>query len=156
MYPSSASRRELCTFTNSMHLHQLKNVRDHHEKAVDFPVYIGNRPHQYEWDVSTTPQTQLDGASRMLVLGKGVGGGSLINGLLWNRGGQSDFDAWARLGNLGWDWDGMLPYFMKSETYSPRTYPGVKDQPISPNPSVHGQYGPVNISYPQYFWPQSS
>jgi choline dehydrogenase len=156
MHLSFASRRALCRSPVLLRPRQLNPPRDNHEKAIDFPVYIGCRPHPYEWDVPTTPQTQLDGVPCMLVLGKGVGGGSLINGLLWNRGGGSDFDAWAQLGNPGWDWEGMVPYFMKSETYTPRVYDGLKDQPIKPISSVHGSHGPVNVSYPDYFWPQLS
>jgi choline dehydrogenase-like flavoprotein len=46
-------------------------------------------------------------------MGRGVGGGSLINGMLWNRGGQVDFDLWERLGNPGWNWTDLLSYFKK-------------------------------------------
>jgi choline dehydrogenase len=47
-------------------------------------------------------------------MGRGVGGGSLINGMLWNRGGQVDFGIWEELGNLGWNWTQLLPYFKKA------------------------------------------
>ena len=46
-------------------------------------------------------------------MGRGVGGGSLINGMLWNRGNAADFDTWAQLGNAGWTWQDLLPYFNK-------------------------------------------
>ncbi|OAP65734.1 hypothetical protein AYL99_01706 [Fonsecaea erecta] len=134
---------------------------DHYEDSIEVPVYIGDRPAEYEWDVTSTPQTQLDGKSRMLAMGRGVGGGSLINGMIWNRGGQADFDIWAALGNPGWDWAGLLPYFKRSETYSPRYYPGVAippsgGQPVTFDEAVQGFDGPVNVSFPQYFWPQTN
>lgn len=72
----------------------------------------------YDWDLSTTPQTQLDGAARPMPQGKVLGGGSILNAMCWNRGGQDDYDAWAALGNPGWDWEGMLPYFIKVIRYS--------------------------------------
>jgi choline dehydrogenase-like flavoprotein len=46
-------------------------------------------------------------------MGKGVGGGSLINGMVWNRGNQQSFNAWNDIGNAGWGWDALLPYFEK-------------------------------------------
>ena len=47
--------------------------------------------------------------------GKVVGGGSTINGMLYVRGDREDFEEWERLGNPGWGWDGVLPYFKRSE-----------------------------------------
>lgn len=67
----------------------------------------------YDWDLTTVPQTQLDGGVRQMPQGKVLGGGSILNAMCWNRGGRDDFDAWEALGNPGWSWDGLLPYFMK-------------------------------------------
>ncbi|MCJ1435604.1 hypothetical protein MMC27_004978 [Xylographa pallens] len=99
---------------------------------------------------------QLDGAARPMPQGKALGGGSILNAMCWNRGGQDDYDAWAALGNPGWDWDGILPYFMKSETYTPVYSEQVAaEYSINYNPAVHGFSGPVQVSYPKYFYPQS-
>ena len=76
----------------------------------------------YDWDLSTVPQTQLDGAPRPLPQGKVLGGGSILNAMVWNRGGQDDYDVWETLGNPGWGWDGMLPYFKKVDTTEPHNY----------------------------------
>lgn len=65
------------------------------------------------WQHSTVPQTYLDGATRYYPLGKGLGGGTIINGMLWNRGGQQDYDDWVTLGNPSWTWNDLLPYFMR-------------------------------------------
>lgn len=46
-------------------------------------------------------------------MAKVIAGSTIINGMLWNRGGQGDFDDWVQLGNPGWGWDDMLPYFKK-------------------------------------------
>ncbi len=68
----------------------------------------------YDWDLETVPQTQLDGSTRPMPQGKVLGGGSILNAMCWNRGGSDDFDAWEAFGNPGWDWAGILPYFMKA------------------------------------------
>lgn len=87
---------------------------DHYEPIIQVPVYVGaDIGGTYDWDLSTTPQPQLDGASRPMPQGKVLGGGSILNAMCWNRGGQDDYNAWADLGNPGWDWEGMLPYFIK-------------------------------------------
>ncbi len=89
---------------------------DHYEAIVQDPVYVGaDIGGIYDWDLTTVPQTQLDGAARPLPQGKVLGGGSILNAMCWNRGGSDDYDAWAALGNPGWDWAGLLPYFMKVE-----------------------------------------
>ncbi|EXJ84859.1 hypothetical protein A1O3_05534 [Capronia epimyces CBS 606.96] len=129
---------------------------DHYEDLIEIPVYIGQQPPGfYEWSIGTVPQSQLDNTSRPLPMGKGVGGGSLINGMIWNRGNQDDFNVWAQLGNPGWDWDCLLPYFQKSETYTPRFYGNLSDQPVTFNAAVHGFQGPMQVSYPEYYWPQT-
>ena len=47
--------------------------------------------------------------------GKVIGGSSSINGMVYMRGNQDDFDHWQQLGNAGWGFDNVLPYFKKSE-----------------------------------------
>ncbi len=67
----------------------------------------------YDWEIITVPQTQLDGGTRPIPMGKVVGGGTVLNGMLWNRGNQDDYNDWASFGNPGWDWNELLPYFQK-------------------------------------------
>jgi hypothetical protein len=91
---------------------------DQNETMITVPYYIGLQPPLfYEWGMTTTPQYQLDGKPRPAPCGRGVGGGSLINGMLWNRGSQPDFDAWQELGNDGWGWNDLLPYFRKVRSW---------------------------------------
>ncbi|MCJ1383836.1 hypothetical protein MMC17_006950 [Xylographa soralifera] len=130
---------------------------DDYEAIIEVPVYVGaDIGGIYDWDLSTVPQMQLDGAARPMPQGKALGGGSILNAMCWNRGGRDDYDAWAALGNPGWDWNGILPYFMKSETYTPVYSEQVAEEySINYNPAVHGFSGPVQVSYPKYFYPQS-
>lgn len=51
----------------------------------------------------------------MVILGRALGGTSTINFMLYQRGHRSDFDGWASSGNIGWSYDEVLPYFIKSE-----------------------------------------
>ncbi|MGH7092402.1 MAG: GMC family oxidoreductase, partial [Stellaceae bacterium] len=50
--------------------------------------------------------------------GKVLGGSSSINGMIYVRGQPEDFDHWAQLGNRGWDWDSVLPYFKQAENWT--------------------------------------
>jgi choline dehydrogenase-like flavoprotein len=72
---------------------------------------------QYYWNYTTVPQVYLDGFERTIEQGRVVGGGSVVNAMVWQRGFQADFDAWATLGNVGWGWDDLVPYFMKVSDY---------------------------------------
>jgi len=75
---------------------------------------------RYYYNYTTTPQIFLDGLSRTIEQGRLVGGGSCVNAMVWQRGFKADFDAWVTLGNVGWGWDDLLPYFMKvSHSYAP-------------------------------------
>jgi len=61
------------------------------------------------------------------------------------------------LGNAGWSWDDMLPYFIRSETY--HSVGSVQDAvtfSIEANMSVHGSAGPVNVSFAHWFWDTSA
>ncbi|KAL8870414.1 MAG: hypothetical protein Q9174_003539 [Haloplaca sp. 1 TL-2023] len=131
---------------------------DQYEPIIQTPVFVGSDiGGRYDWLLATTPQTQLDGLSRPMPQGKVLGGGSILNAMCWNRGGQDDYNAWADLGNPGWDWEGMLPYFIKSETYTPVYSAEIaREYSINYNPDVHGTSGPVQVSYPRFFYPQSS
>lgn len=90
------------------------SIRDQYESIIQVPINVGQDVGGiYDWNLGTTPQTQLDGATRPLPMGKVLGGGSILNAMTWTRGGREDYDAWAALGNPGWSWNDILPYFKK-------------------------------------------
>lgn len=70
---------------------------------------------QYDWDYSTPPQPHAHNREFYLPRGKVLGGCSSINAMIYIRGHRKDFDYWESLGNKGWDYDSVLPYFRKSE-----------------------------------------
>ncbi|MGZ0188397.1 MAG: GMC family oxidoreductase, partial [Alphaproteobacteria bacterium] len=71
---------------------------------------------RFVWPFVSEPAPGLDGRSIALPQGKVVGGSSSINGMVYNRGQAADFDTWAQMGNRGWGFEDLLPYFKRSET----------------------------------------
>jgi choline dehydrogenase len=69
----------------------------------------------YNWMYKTDPEPYLDDREVALPRGKVLGGSSTINGLLYIRGNPRDYDTWRQLGNHGWSYDQVLPYFRRAE-----------------------------------------
>ncbi|MCV0425336.1 MAG: choline dehydrogenase [Roseibium sp.] len=68
------------------------------------------------WMYSTEPDPGLNGRTGYWPRGKVLGGSSSINAMVYIRGQHADFDDWKAMGNQGWGWDDVLPYFKRSET----------------------------------------
>lgn len=68
----------------------------------------------YNWGFSTDPEPQLNGRRVYWPRGRGLGGSSSINGLIFVRGQPEDYDRWAAAGNAGWGWKDVWPYFQRS------------------------------------------
>ena len=86
------------------------------------------------WLFKTTPQPGLNDRVINQPRGKVLGGSSSINGLVYIRGQRQDFDQWRDLGNVGWGYDDVLPWFIKAE-----------DQARGAD-AFHGQGGPLPVS----------
>ena len=71
----------------------------------------------HSWNYVSAPQAQLNDRSLFLPRGKVLGGGSSINGMIYDRGAASDYDLWAELGNRGWSYADVLPYFKRAEHF---------------------------------------
>ncbi len=69
----------------------------------------------YNWGFYTEPDPGMHGRKIYWPRGRGLGGSSSINGLIYIRGQPDDYDHWAALGNSGWSWRDVLPYFVESE-----------------------------------------
>ncbi len=72
---------------------------------------------RYDWAYETVPQEHLDGRPRFWPRGKTLGGSSSLNAMMYVRGNRVDYDTWAELGNDGWGYDDVLPYFRRSENF---------------------------------------
>jgi choline dehydrogenase len=77
-------------------------------------LYTMNNP-RTDWMMRTDDEPGLNGRSLSYPRGKVLGGCTAINGMIYMRGQSADYDHWRQLGNAGWGWDDVLPYFTKSE-----------------------------------------
>jgi len=68
-----------------------------------------------DWCFETEPDESMNNRSINYPRGKVLGGSSSINGLLYIRGQEQDYNLWRQLGNIGWGWNDVLPYFLKAE-----------------------------------------
>ncbi|XP_068153532.1 glucose dehydrogenase [FAD, quinone] [Drosophila tropicalis] len=100
---------------------------------------------RYNWGYKTEPTPNACQGLKQGVCnwpkGRGVGGTSLINFMLYTRGHRRDYDEWAAANNTGWSYDEILPYFKKSERI------GIRELYKSP---YHGRNGPLDVQYTDY------
>lgn len=80
---------------------------------VGYLYCIGNP--RTDWRFETDAEPGLNGRSLLYPRGKVLGGSSSINGMIYMRGQSPDYDHWRDLGNSGWGWNDVLPYFKKAE-----------------------------------------
>lgn len=95
--------------------------------VISIPTKINN------WAFETVPQKGLNGRKGYQPRGKCLGGSSAINAMVYIRGHRQDYDDWSTLGNTGWSYDEVLPYFIKSENNQ-----RIKNQ-------YHGDDGPLSV-----------
>ena len=86
------------------------------------------------WRFEIDPEEYTRNRVMPLPRGKVVGGSSSINGMLYVRGNARDYDDWAQMGNRGWSWEEVLPFFKKSE------------QRDGGDPAFRGASGPLSVS----------
>ncbi|HRK19093.1 MAG TPA: GMC family oxidoreductase N-terminal domain-containing protein [Hyphomicrobiaceae bacterium] len=77
-------------------------------------LYLMGNP-RTDWGYSTAAEPGLNGRSLMYPRGRVLGGCSSINGMIYMRGQARDYDLWRQMGNDGWSWDEVLPFFLKHE-----------------------------------------
>ena len=92
------------------------------------------RPGKFSWVYPTAPQAHVNGRVLRDVRGRVLGGSSSTNGMLYCRGAAADYDGWAAMGNEGWSYREVLPYFKRSEDHEC----GEDD--------YHGTGGPLHVS----------
>jgi choline dehydrogenase len=86
------------------------------------------------WRFCTVAQPQLNNREMYFPQGRTLGGSTSINAMIYIRGHRLDYDEWASLGNDGWGYDGVLPYFKKMENHE-----RLVDE-------YHGSGGPMNVT----------
>ncbi len=104
---------------------------------VRMPAGVGSLlkgENDYNWGFDTEPQAHMNGRRLYWPRGRGWGGSSSINGMIYIRGHARDYDQWRQMGLEGWGYADVLPYFKRSETYD-----GGEDE-------FHGGDGPLHVS----------
>jgi len=94
------------------------------------------------WNFYSEPQENILNRKLYLPRGKTLGGSSSINAMVYVRGNRSDYDGWADLGNTGWSYDEVLPYFKRSEHH---------EQADQLDTDYHGKNGELNVTLPTKF-----
>ena len=87
-----------------------------------------------DWAFSTEPQKFVNDRKIYIPRGKSLGGSSATNAMAYVRGNSKDYDDWQQMGNKGWNYEAVLPYFKKSENN------------YSFNDEFHGKYGELKVS----------
>jgi len=98
---------------------------------------------KFNWTFSSIPEKTYANKQHYIPRGKGLGASSNINGMIYIRGHRSDYDGWSALGNKGWSYDEVLPYFKRSEGNQ-----GIDD-------AYHGTKGPLVVSDSEKQYPLS-
>ncbi|KAF7335360.1 GMC oxidoreductase [Mycena sanguinolenta] len=118
------------------------------------PSSAKNYPPMDLFNVTSVPQRALGNRTTTVYAAAVIGGGSTINGMFFERGSAEDYDNWEKLGNAGWGFSGLLPYFKKSTTFNTPIDPAVvADANITCDASVYGTDGPIQATYPPWVWP---
>lgn len=105
---------------------------------VRMPAGVGTlikQKSKHNWGFWSQPEPHMDGRRMWHPRGKGLGGSSAINGMVYIRGHARDYDQWRQMGLEGWSYADVLPYFRKAEDYS-----GGADQ-------FHGAGGPLKVNW---------
>ncbi|KAF2011512.1 GMC oxidoreductase [Aaosphaeria arxii CBS 175.79] len=98
------------------------------------------------------PETQLANKTWNVRVAEVLGGGSVVNGMVYDRGSAADYNAWEALGNKGWGWNGMLPFFKKGTEYIPAPASTTKEFNITWDPKAYGN-GPLKIGVSDFQYP---
>ena len=110
---------------------------------IDIPIgylYCMGNP-RTDWMMRTEPESGLNGRALNYPRGKVLGGCSSINGMIYMRGQEADYDSWRQMGNAGWGWNEILPYFRMSEDY----HAGASE--------AHGEGGELRVERQRLSWP---
>lgn len=109
-----------------------------HNDMINNPLrWVENIGSAHDYLYPYQPSEHLNNRTIHAPRGKLVGGSGSINAMIWARGHEDDYNAWAKAGNKGWDFESILPLFKKTEDW------------INGESEFHGAGGPLHISQPE-------
>lgn len=101
-----------------------------------------------DWAYETINQEYGDGSPQTVRAAKALGGTSTINGMVYLRAQDAQIDAWEKLGNRGWNWKNLFPYYRKGEGFQvPSEYAWLNGTGVSYDPESHGYKGPLKVGW---------
>jgi choline dehydrogenase-like flavoprotein len=100
----------------------------------------------------SAPIAALNNASFRVPVAAVVGGATVVNGMAYMRGARADYDAWEKLENPGWGWNGLKPYFLKGTTFDQPSIEAVEQWNMTWDPAMYDS-GPVHVSIPDFQYP---
>jgi choline dehydrogenase-like flavoprotein len=117
---------------------------------------------RYAFQITSQPEPGLNNRRFTVTVGNIVGGCSAINAQMFDRGSTADYDAWGAVTGdeykaAGWTWEGLLPYFKKSVTFTePTKEVAEKFGYTWDAEKAYGGKGGIHASYPPFQWPSES
>ncbi|GAB7360534.1 hypothetical protein MBLNU230_g8482t1 [Neophaeotheca triangularis] len=115
-------------------------------ETVLIPYYANFNRMSDLWNITSTPLEHMNGLPSPVLTAAVVGGGSVVNGMFFDRAAASDYDAWEELGNPGWDFEGLFPYFRKSTNFSEPSDYNIEQFNYTYNVEAWGTEGPVHAT----------
>ncbi len=116
--------------------------KDNHPYITMPGAYSKLHKSKFDWGFWTEPQKHINNRKLYLPRGKALGGSSTTNAMAYVRGNKADFDEWASLGNEGWSYEEVLPFFKKSEVNQCMNH---MDR------EFHGTTGELNVTLARHF-----
>ncbi|KAK2812244.1 hypothetical protein FQN50_001602 [Emmonsiellopsis sp. PD_5] len=108
------------------------------------------------FNITSAPEPGLDNRQYSIRAGSIAGGGSSVNGMTYDRASAADYDSWEQLGNPGWGWEGLLPYFKKSADFIPPPARIEAEYNYTYDEAAYGgSSSPLKVSFPHWQVPDT-
>lgn len=117
--------------------------------TTQVPTFANSLNTELMYNIPSAPDANT-GGSHPVWVGNVVGGGSMVNGMAFDRASAADYNAWEQLGNLGWNWNSLLYYFQKSTTFTPPRAANVHEFGTTYDASYYGNNGPIQAAFPNF------
>lgn len=100
-----------------------------------------------DWAYQTVDQEYAGNSPQTIRAGKALRGTSTINGMAYLRAQNSQVDAWETVGNEGWNWKNLFPYYRKGEQFQGDNYSWLEGSGVAYDPAYHGFDGPLKVGW---------